>query len=334
MLISFFKSSYLIQYGLLVVLAVLLWLGAFLNPVVIDYSTNTYLNPAFELISSITVPGSILTILIAFLLNLFIAFALNFSLIRNDLTPANSLIPAMVYIVISSISIRIMGMNPVLFSSLLLIISFHNLLGIYSEEDAFDKVFNAGFFIGLASAFYFPAIFFFLFIWITFLVFRLMNWREWVISFLGLITPYMFIFTWFFLRDELLLLLNSYQEYFTSISFFNFQLDTTWTLFLIFAIMALMTLVAVFRVLANVNEKTILIRKKIWAIMWFTIIALLIFSISPAHEFYGLGLLTISISAFIAIAFSYIKRLFWFEIAFGVFVLMIILNNIFGSALF
>jgi len=332
MLISFFKSSYLLQYGLLVVLAVLLWLGAFLHPVTQVFNVNGYLNPAFRLISSFLVSGSIVTIIFAFLLNLFIAFALNFSLIRNDLTPANSLIPALVYIVISSVSIRIMGLNPVLFSTLLLIVAFHNLLGIYSEEDAFDKVFNSGFFIGLASAFYFPAIFFFLFIWITFVVFRLQNWREWVIAFLGLVTPYMFIFTWFFLNDELLPLLISYQEYFSSISFFNFQLDTSWGTFLVFAILALMTLVAIFRVMASINEKTILIRKKIWAIMWFTIIALLIFIISPANEFYGLGLLTISISAFIAIAFSYIKRLFWFEIAFGIFILMILLNNLFPIA--
>ncbi|NOX46303.1 MAG: hypothetical protein GXO89_04930 [Chlorobi bacterium] len=332
MLISFFKSSYLIQYGLLVVLAVLLWFGAFTHPVNHGFIANSYLSPAFNLISSIAVPGSILGIIIAFLLNLFIAFSLNFSLIRNDLTPTNSLIPALVYIVASSVSIRVMGLNPVLFSSLLLIISFHNLLGIYSEEDAFDKVFNAGFFIGLASAFYFPAIFFFLFIWFTFVVFRLQNWREWVIAFLGLVTPYLFIFTWFFLNDELTGLLISYQEYFTSISFFNFQLDMGWGSFLIFGIMALMVLVGIFRVMAGINEKTILVRKKTWAIMWFTIMALLVFFISPPSEFYGLGLLTISISAFIAIAFSYIRRLFWFEIAFGIFIIMIVLNNVFGSA--
>jgi hypothetical protein len=227
-----------------------------------------------------------------------------------------------------------MGLNPVLFSTLMLIIAFHNLLGIYSEEDAFEKVFNSGFFIGLASSFYFPAIFFFLFIWVTFMVFRLMNWREWVIALLGLVTPYLFIFTWFFFNDELVALLLAYRDYFTSISFMNYQLDTRWGTYFVIAIMALMTLVAIFRVIAGINEKTILIRKKIWAIMWFTIIALLIFNISPVDEHYSLGLLTISISAFIAIAFSYLKRLFWFEVAFGIFILMIILNNVFGSSMF
>ena len=334
MLIRFFKSSYLIQYGLLVILAMLLWLGAFLHPATQVFNVNGYLDPAFGLISSFSSSGSTWAIVLAFLLNLFMAFALNFSLIRNDLTPANSLIPAFVYIVISSVSIQVMGLNPILFSTLLIIVAFHNLLAIYSEEDAFDKVFNSGFFIGLASAFYFPSIFFFLFIWITFVVFRLQKWREWVIAFFGLITPYMFIFTWFFLNDKLLPLLISYQDYFSSISFLNFRLDTSWGTFLVFAIMALMTLMAIFRVLASVNEKTILIRKKTWAILWFTIIALLIFIISPANEFYGLGLLIISISAFIAIAFSYIKRLFWFEITFGVFILIIIINNVFGPAMF
>ncbi len=329
MLISFFKSSYLLQYGLLVVLAVLLWIGAFIHPVIQEFNVNTYLNPAFSLISSFSIPGNLMAVIIAFILNLFIAFVLNYSLIKNELAPTNSLIPALIYIVISAVSIRIMGPNPVLFSTLLLIIAFHNLLGIYSEEDAFDKVFNAGFFIGLASAFYFPAIFFFIFIWITFVVFRLQNWREWIIAFLGLITPYMFIFTWFFLIDEFMFLLYSYQEYFTSISFFNFQGDSNWATYLIFAIITIMMVVAIFRVIASLNEKTILIRKKIWAIMWFTLIALLIFFMSPHTEYYSLGLLTISLSAFIAIAFSYIKRLFWFEIAFGILVLMILMNNLF-----
>ena len=328
MLISFFKSSYLLQYGLLVVLAVMLWIGAFIHPVIQDYNVNIYLNPAFSLISSFSVSGNLMAGIIAFILNLFIAFALNYSLIKNELAPTNSLIPALIYIVISAVSIRMMGPNPVLFSTLLLIIAFHNLLGIYSEEDAFNKVFNAGFFIGLASAFYFPAIFFFIFIWITFVVFRLQNWREWIIAFLGLITPYMFIFAWFFLIDEFMFLLFSYQEYFTSISFFNFQGDSNWGTYLIFAIIIIMMVVAIFRVIASLSEKTILIRKKIWAIMWFTLIALLIFLMSPHTEYYSLGLLTISLSAFIAIAFSYVKRLFWFEIAFGILVLMILLNNL------
>ncbi len=329
MLISFFKSSYLLQYGLLVVLAVLLWIGAFIHPVIQEFNVNTYLNPAFSLISSFSIPGNLMAVIIAFILNLFIAFVLNYSLIKNELAPTNSLIPALIYIVISAVSIRIMGPNPVLFSTLLLIIAFHNLLGIYSEEDAFDKVFNAGFFIGLASAFYFPTIFFFMFIWITFVVYRIQNWREWVIAFLGLITPFMFIFTWFFLIDELVFLLLSYQEYFASISFFNFQGNSNWVSYLIFAIMTLITLVAIFRVIASLNEKTILFRKKIGALMWFSIIAVLVFFISPHTEYYSLGLLTISISAFIAIALSYINRLFWFEIAFGILVLMILMNNLF-----
>ncbi len=332
MLIRFFKSSYLLQYGLLVVLAVLLWLGAFLHPYPVGSDFNIYLNPSSGLLLYISGFGSLFFVLLAFFLSLFTAFALNYSLIKNDLIPANSLLPAFVYIVVSAVSVGIMGLNPILLSTLLITLALHNILTIYSIEDAYDNVFNSGFLVGLASSFYFPVIFFFFFIWITFVVFRLMKWREWVISFLGFITPYLFIWTWFFWNDKLNLVFLSYRDYFSSISFFNFQSDTKWATLLILGFIGILTLMAVFKVIGRVNENTIHIRKKIWALLWFSVIALILFFISPGVEYFSLGILNLSVVVFIAMAFSNIKRLFWYEIAFGLLVLFILLNNILGSA--
>ena len=222
MLINFFKTSYLLQYLLLILLGGVLWAGSFINPLEVAGS-NELLTPGYNLLLDIIGYNSWLSVILAFILTISGAFLFNYTLSKNELISKNTLIAALVYIVLMSHSVSSMSLNPAIIASFLLIIVMHFIFQVYSKVEAYHQVFYAGFLTGIASFFYIPSLFFILFIWFTFIVYSLYYWREWLIVLLGFITPYLFLWTYFFWFDKLDLVFNAYNWYFSNITLFHFD---------------------------------------------------------------------------------------------------------------
>jgi hypothetical protein len=328
MLIGFFRKSYLFQYIILIMLAGLLWFSAFLNPEPADVDVNTYLMPAYAFLISLIGDFVLIGVIIAFLLVIIGAFLLNYILIKNELVPKNTLIPAVIYIVLLSHSQSLLHLNPALISSLFVIIILNNLFQVYTEEEAYIKIFNSGFLAALASFFYFPVIYYILFIWFTFIVFRLYKWRDWLIPFTGLITPYIFLITYFYWCDELLFTLDAYSSYFLTISFYPLYNEFTLFEWMITGIILLFFLWSFLWLLGVIQEKTISIRKRYWIIFWLLVISLLTYLGSGILAKSHLTLIALPVSVYIAYGFSIIRRKFWFELLFGILLLLIIFNNL------
>jgi hypothetical protein len=183
-------------------IAILLWLPGLLHyrePIVTGKSMPLYEAVVF-LLAGVpylpTIVGVVLVILQALLLNGIIN--------KNELLPVRTNLPALFYVLLMSSYIELQTMHPVLWSNLFLLFALDRIGTVYLQKTVFSQAFDTGALIAIASFFYFPAVVFFLFLWISLLIIRPFIWREYLISMIGLVLPYVFLFTWYFITGGLM----------------------------------------------------------------------------------------------------------------------------------
>jgi len=328
MLISFFKSSYLVQYGFLWLLALVLWSGSFINPLEMAEPANGYLTPGYALLYKWFSGYKSISLIIALLLVISSAFIFNSALVRSDLVPKNSLIPAFVLIITFSADPTNMYLQPSLIVSVFIIFTLIYIFSIYTREEAYEEIFYAAMLISIASFFHFHAIFILLFIFLTFIVYRIYFWREWTIVVLGFITPYILIGTYFFWINELHLAFSAYEAFFSNFMILQSAPGFPILGTLIMGLIVILFLFSFLSLVSNLNEKVISVRKRYWSVIWLLVISVLILLFSfekySTHKF----LLWIPVSVFIAYKLSEIKKLFWFELYIGIIILLTLVNNL------
>jgi len=190
----------------------LLWLDVFINPVQITKTENSshLFNQIYKLLENFYWINTIL----AFIILLIEATLLNFIIRNENFISRNSYLPMLIFFVLMSSSSALLTLTPVLFSNFFLIISISIIFNTYDEEEPFLKVFNAGFCIAIASIFYLPSALFLFLIWISFFVFSQYTWRNWLISIIGFITPYLFLIIYYYWFDKLEIFIDDYLMFF------------------------------------------------------------------------------------------------------------------------
>jgi hypothetical protein len=186
------------------------------------------------------------------------------------------------------------------------------ILTTYSKPECYEQIFNATLLISLASMFYFPSIFFIFFIWLVFLNFSLLKWREWVISILGFLTPYIFLFSFYFLTNTITNKSLTYILFFKKIGFQTPHIAISNIFFI--AILGLFFIFSIISILSRLNEKSIFYRKNVIVLILFAVIALLSLFFAKDYFVFHLCLLFIPFSFFYASYIMQIKKIIISEI--------------------
>jgi len=317
MFIKLFKSTYSFQLIILFVVAILIWVHSFIQPIPAthEYTPAPLYNYLYYLLRNLP----LLQVIVAFVLIITQAFLINKILIDNAIIRKNTLLPAFVYIVIMSQSHELQTLYPALFSNFLIIIVFYYLLKIYNEVEAYVEILNAGVLVGLASLFYLPAIFFIFILWIGLFIFSIFNWREWIIPIAGLLIPYLFLFMFYFWFDRLEIMFNNYIDFFVSFKEINFDLSLNQIFVL--SVIFLFVLLSINRIIISLNTKTISTRKKSIIMIWFFLISLIsiLYAVEPSTHY--LVLCFVPAACLISNYFLDIKKKFVIE---GLFLLLIL----------
>lgn len=327
MLIRFFRRSYLIHYVTLTILSLLLFIPAIIGNHPAAVTKIDMVAPAWGLLLELTNNHSMLLVILQIVIFFLGAIFLNVTLEKYDLTPNNSLTPAFIMIVFGSHYSGLSIPNPVIISSIFLIAVLYLLFSIYLEVDAFGKIFYSGFLIAIASFFYFPLVFFMAFVFLTFVIYRLNKWRDWVIALMGFFTPYLFYFMYAFWFDKLPGTLIKYSHFFSHLFILQSPVSFTISEYIIFAGMLFFFLPAAFKLTATINDNLITVRKRYWSVFWFVIVSIFVFIISWFEGMYYPEFLLIGIAIVITYYLSSLKRLFWFEIVMSFITLLILANN-------
>ncbi len=326
MLIRVFKSSYTIHFVGLLFLILLFWGSAF------TAETTRIIKPNSFSIFYLNLSGVLedyvgLRKILSVIIILSEALLLDYMLINNDLIPKNSLLPALVYIMLMSFIPEILDFHPVLIINFLYLIILGILFKIYNDPGAYERIFTAGIIASLATFVDFHTLIILFFFWFVFFIYRIYNWREWLILHLGIITPYLYLFTYYFWTDRFFEMLGTYGNFFNNVVFKVPSINSDVFSYFIYGILALIIIWTGLIFLRGIRDKIIVIRKRYWALIWFLIGGVIFITTCLEFREYQLTILAIPIATTISYGFSNMKKLFFAEILFIVLLVLITLNN-------
>jgi hypothetical protein len=190
--LRFFNSNSIGVLVLLVLIPFVYWIPDFFNAVPLPDQNFTGTIPALW-IASFNAHYRVLSMLIALLIILTNAFLLIQLNTIHIFIPVRTQLPALFYIVLTAGFNPAHHLTPALVDSLLVIVILYRLFVTYKIDGPSVNFLDTGFLIAVASMIYFPAILLFLFLPVALVMLRPLDWREWAYVILGLILPYLFV---------------------------------------------------------------------------------------------------------------------------------------------
>jgi len=326
-LVKFFRSSFATQYIATGILGVALWVLLIPAPPLMPAPSGPVPLYAvlYNLLSGLPVVASFLGLVIV----LVSAFWLNDILTRNEIIPKNSSLAAFLFVLLSFCLPGQMTLTPVNISILLLIYLLRSLFQAYTKTEPVDLAFTTGFMIAIASLFYLPMVFFYGFLLTSFIIYRSMNWREWFSSLIGLITPGLFLATWYFWKETTIIKVKEYIGFITQVTFSNPWNNTATILPSAFVI--LFAILGLWYSLNHISEKTVEIRKKIILLFWLIVWTVITFPFAHQNLLIHSGIAMISISALTGNFYLALKKTRIWSLVIWAFIITLFITEILNS---
>ena len=205
-MLNFFKSNNLAVAFINVILIFLFRLVYFFHPIGLSHLYHNT-EPASQFIIRLLHigPGTHL----AFLLTAGGVLCLIESLLINKImnsyrvTSKKNYLGGLMFVVLTSIVPECMVISPAIIASLLLILCIDKIFELAKPEKLYGHIFDLGFLSGLAMLFYFPAVYFLIFVFIGFFMMRSVTFRERLIVFTGFFSTLLIVFTVYLWFDSL-----------------------------------------------------------------------------------------------------------------------------------
>ncbi len=325
MLIRFFRASFAIQYAAVLLMALILWLPSFVGDEVQVYSENlSDLQPFYQWTIGLLSALPLLVKLLAFALLVFQSFFFNAIMAANQLITRVSSVGAFVYVLLMSQAVDQTQLYPFLIASFFVLAALHTVFLVYDADRADVYIFNAGFFVALASLFYFPAALLLIWLWITMFIARQSDMRSWIIPFVGFLAPYFFVFSYYFLTDQLMQRMLAYKEIPQLINMPSLELQPIQLA--IWAIIGVLLFTTYSYVWGNSAEKNVGLRKKIamtTSLLFFALPSLLF---SPVKLIQN-GILIIPFAVFLSFTFAYTRSAKWQNLLLLLLMLLSVMNH-------
>jgi hypothetical protein len=264
----------------IIISLVLVWLQPLLNPVQPSLYHNDNPAPLYSLLISFFNGRPLTGIIFSMILVLATGiYLVNFNT-RLFFINERTFLPASLYVLLSGYICTNQVINPVLPASLLLLISIDRLIVSYRKPGIAYNLFDASLIIGIAALIYTNIIWFYIIIFIGILMFRSFNFREILISFIGLITPFIILYAFYYFTGRDITGLNHFflnsiitdvPEYYWSSEFI-----------IISSINLLIFLVSLLHLWSVFNTKKIRSRKIFSLFTWVLIMTVVIYFLVPS----------------------------------------------------
>ena len=328
MLIRFFRSS---QTGLLIIvpLLALAWFVPFvLKPVDSFVEIQKHPMPLYEWLAN----GAgrlpfLVQLLISWLLISAEAIYLNQLIIKFEIFPRISFLPALFFVTLSVLFPEMQKIQPALFTNLILLIVLDKTFSMYKNPEPLREVFDSSFLLAIAALLQSSSIAFYIFLLLAFITLLPFYWRVWVISFIGFTLPFYFISVYFFWNDQLALFWNlKIHASFSLVKFVPLHLSVQQIFVLIF--IALLLLFAIRSVSKHFYKNVIRTRKYFQLIFTLLFTGLISLLLTESFSLQSILPLLIPLSVITAYYFLQIKKITLAEFLFSLLVALIILVRI------
>jgi hypothetical protein len=125
---------------------------------------------------------------------------------RHHLFPKSNYLPALTYILVTSLFKDWNFLSAALVGNWLLLFMLSSMLKLYATTDGGKQIFNIGCCISLTAMLIFPSIFFIALLLLALAILRPFKAAEWMVGLLGILTPFYFLAGILFLTGDLHLL--------------------------------------------------------------------------------------------------------------------------------
>jgi hypothetical protein len=255
------------------------------------------------------------------------AFFLTNVINKQGVLRDSSHLPALLYVVLMSCFPEQLSFNPLLFANFFIIVFLNSIFNFYRSDTAVFEVFNAGVFIGIASLFYWPCLFLFPLTMASLFVLRPFNMREWTVSFIGVLLPFLFYGSVLFWLD--MLSVNSIKSILEPLYSVQFSTAYNGTYIILTAILAIIIIASLWRFSRDLNNFSKLRARKFLAIIvWFFLFAALSYLVASKNTMIGLSFLAIPLSVIISNYFLSLKNQLLAELVFLLLLAAVIYNQV------
>ena len=222
-MLSLFRKNLFINTILLAIFTVVLHTKFFIHPEIspIDFPLFDFLNTFLNLSSIVqSISTIVLVIIQATLISKYVTI--------NRLSRALTVIPGAVFVVYIYTNLHPDNFNIILLANLFLILSLGSLFKIYKKYQPVSVLFNAGFFLGIATILYLPYLIFFVTLVIGLYNLRNFNLKEFLQIFFGMMSVVFLSGVYAYYFDKLDVWADIFMQSFT-IPDFDFSDVHIWT---------------------------------------------------------------------------------------------------------
>lgn len=326
MLIGFIKQNRSLAPVFLPLALGVLWIKAFFLPLPVQTGP---IMPVYGYLNDFLAYSPALSALVGLLLLLAQSLLVNHIIERHEVLGNNSFLPGFVYALLMSSDPGLLYAHPALFSNLFLLLALNTLLQSYRMEKAYACIFDAGLYIALASLFYLPASLFLLIVWAALIILRPFIWREWVISILGFMVPWILLLFYFYWQGLSLQVPDSLLP-FTWIKLFSFNPASffqTLGEIAVAVVLFLTSLLSVGRFLSDLSSGTVRTRSNLLVILNFFIISLIAGLFSAESQLSTISFIAIPAAFYFSGYFLFARKKAWPEVLLLLLIISIFINQ-------
>ena len=232
------------------------------------------------------------------------AISFNHYMNSRKLMQRNNYLPAMSYLLITSLFIDWNVLSAPLVINTLLIWIWARLTNLYKNQHVKSTLFNVGLAIGICSFFYFPSLAFIIMVIFALLFTRAPRVAEWLMPVIGVFTTMYFLFSYLFLTDKL------YRFSLPGFTIAYPPFTEKNIVYVIMGIVVLLTIVGMYYVKITTIKQVVQVRKSWTLLLLYLIVAILIPFINTSPNFEYWIIAAVPVSGFVASAFFY-PRIRW-----------------------
>lgn len=327
MLLKQFKRTGPLTIFLIIVILLLLWASAFVK-LKGQFSWYFDLNsmPLYGLLSDLIGTNPLPGIIVTFLLVSLMAFLMvNLNTILFFIHE-RTFLPALIYILLSGLFPQYQLLNPAIIGAAFLMFAIRSIMDAYRVTGTAYNFFDAGILISTGSLFYANLIWFGPITIIGIALLRTWNLKEILLSFLGLVTPYILTLGIYYVLGNDISEILRIVEY----NLFGKQADFVFLPLTVIAVSytGFIILISISYLFALMNSKKIQARKTFYLLIWVGLISLCIYIILPSVSVEIIWITAIPAGYVLTHYFVFTRKKLLPEILFSVLFLVILITQI------
>jgi hypothetical protein len=231
-----------------------------------------------------------------------------------------SFLPALLYVTSASLFMPFLILSPPLICNFLLIWIMDKFLKVGKSSNAIMIMFDVGMIIAAGTLIYFPFIVMLVMLWLTLLLYRSFEWREWISGLVGILTIFFFVGVYYYWNDSLSMF---YKIWLPLGNKFPSVFKINYNDYLVLIPVLVMMVLAALQLRENFFRSFISTRKAFQMLFFMFIVALISFYTKPDFRLYHFLLCVPPGSVLLAYYFSNAKKRWFYESLFLILVFAI-----------